>query len=436
MKKFSTQVLKQLVATPWTNPDAGFVAWPYNKSTDWLWYYLDSAGVEHSLATGSGGWTGWQRSKTAKSTWVVYQAWPAWWIIVFEANYLWWSVVSDANPTPTTVVWTWLVNWAGMTTVPILPNMYYQVNSSYWPIDFYEIGNVYSNNFGYVIQDSTMTGTTPLVITDTRISTQTPYNIYYTSNPVWHITRTLANWSLTLVSDNAANTMAIRIIFFEMGTGKQYAVWNQTLTWVWPRVISDARITTTTPVNIYPRTAPVWNVTAVSGAGTITISSTWTEVWVVVDYIVFFNSDSIIDWVMEDTTLNDADMFIRKDSVSGEDKSVKRSDMKTIIWAWDGMYTALSLSASPSVSASHQFTNWRVLVYWSISMATWDYARGGWVQISSDNSSWQTIYAAWWWSNWTISFSVVVPNNRYVRVYADYNSGYYWGASIYWYSNI
>lgn len=183
----------------------------------------------------------------------------------------------------------------------------------------------------YLLLTDTLTGTTPLDIVDTRILVDTPYLLFYETQPAGNITRTLTNGQLAIVSDNAGDTMDVTVVFFGIGPGRQYMKADTSLTGAGPWVINDSRVTATTPVAIMPRTTPVGYLTAVTGAGTITISSTGTEIGVIADYIVFLDTVNYSDSMPENAVLNDNDMFFRKGAVSGEDEAVKRSAMKVML---------------------------------------------------------------------------------------------------------
>jgi hypothetical protein len=88
----------------------------------------------------------------------------------------------------------------------------------------------------------------------------------------------------------------------------------------------DTRITANTPVNIYPRTASVGYLTAHTETGKIVISSTGTEVGVIVDYAIFFDTNSFLDGYPYDGTLADTDLFIR--SKAGVDSTIDWASMK------------------------------------------------------------------------------------------------------------
>ena len=59
-----------------------------------------------------------------------------------------------------------------------------------------------------------MTGTPPEVdIADTRITDTTKYVIFYETQPVGNITRTLTNGNLHIASDNNADTLDVKVVF-------------------------------------------------------------------------------------------------------------------------------------------------------------------------------------------------------------------------------
>lgn len=58
-----------------------------------------------------------------------------------------------------------------------------------------------------------MTGVTPVDVVDTRITDITPYLVFYETEPVGQITRTLTNGQLEIVSDSALDTMDFRVLF-------------------------------------------------------------------------------------------------------------------------------------------------------------------------------------------------------------------------------
>jgi len=59
-----------------------------------------------------------------------------------------------------------------------------------------------------------MAGTPPVVdIADTRITDTTPYLVFYETEPVGQITRTLTNGNLHIASDNNADTLDVKVVF-------------------------------------------------------------------------------------------------------------------------------------------------------------------------------------------------------------------------------
>lgn len=140
----------------------------------------------------------------------------------------------------------------------------------------------------YTIEDGTMDGTTPVVISDPRIELDTPFNIYYETEPAWNITRTLGAGTITLVSDDPADTMDFRLVIFWFGNKTTYIQSEViTLDGAWPRVISDSRISADTPVNLFPLQEPTGYLTIVAGAWEVTITSSASETNLEVRYIGF-----------------------------------------------------------------------------------------------------------------------------------------------------
>ncbi len=156
-----------------------------------------------------------------------------------------------------------------------------------------------TNNAWYDIFDSVVNGTTPVVINDSRIDTETPFNIYFESEPAGNITKTLAPGSLTIVSDDVADTMNFRIVAFNMWTDTYITSEIQTLDGAWPWVINDGRVSEDSPVNLFPLTDPSWFLTVEAGDGTLTITSSWTESNLEAKYIIFEEVPdmwAILDW--------------------------------------------------------------------------------------------------------------------------------------------
>lgn len=260
----------------------------------------------------------------------------------------------------------------------------------------------------YIIEDQTMDGLTPVTIVDSRITDVTPYNVYFETAPAGTITKTLTNGQLELVSDYAGDTMDFRVIFFDIGPGKQYLLANTTLTWAGPWVISDFRITATTPANVYPRTAPVGNITAATSAGELTISSTGTEAWVVVDYIIFFDSDALSDGMPYNATLADDDVFFRKWDGSWVDEAVKFSDMKSQIIAWVTPWPwTWSFVVPWAWQSFHCFSlityPWSIL-WTDVWLIPWRYTSSNIILLANPTwehyNSWNKQEILWWWSPW------------------------------------
>jgi hypothetical protein len=62
-----------------------------------------------------------------------------------------------------------------------------------------------------------MAGTPPEVdIADTRITDTTPYLVFYETEPVGQITRTLTNGNLNIVSDDNADTLDVKVLFWNI----------------------------------------------------------------------------------------------------------------------------------------------------------------------------------------------------------------------------
>ena len=184
----------------------------------------------------------------------------------------------------------------------------------------------------YLLLTGTMAGTPPEVdITDSRITDITPYLVFFETQPVGNITRTLTSGNLNIASDDNADTLDVTVVFWDIGPAREYMKGNATLTGAGPWTVTDPRITATTPAFICPRTTPVGYITATCGAGVMTISSTGTEVGVIVDYIITLDTTNYSDAMPYNATLDDDDMFFRKGNVSGDDEALKWSDIKTEI---------------------------------------------------------------------------------------------------------
>jgi hypothetical protein len=59
-----------------------------------------------------------------------------------------------------------------------------------------------------------MAGTPPDVdIADTRITDVTPYLVFFETQPVGNITKTLTNGNLNIASDDNADTLDVKVVF-------------------------------------------------------------------------------------------------------------------------------------------------------------------------------------------------------------------------------
>jgi len=155
-----------------------------------------------------------------------------------------------------------------------------------------------TNNAGYDIFDSSLNWLTTVVINDSRITEDTPFNVYFESEPTGNITKEAHNWNITIVSDDASDTMAFRVVAFNMWADTYITSDVHTLDWAWPRTIVDWNITVDTPVNLFPIGTPAGYLTVEAEAGQITITSTATETSLDVKYIAFtsLSAGSILDW--------------------------------------------------------------------------------------------------------------------------------------------
>lgn len=188
-----------------------------------------------------------------------------------------------------------------------------------------DIGN------NYLILTGTMAGTPPEVdIADTRITDTTPYVIFYETQPVGNITRTLTNGNLHIASDNNADTLDVRVVFMGIWPARQYMKWVFAFTGTTHQIL-DPRITASSAVVAMPRPTPVGYITGSTDVGEINFASTGTEIWVIVDYVVFNDGVAFSDWMAYNATLDDDDILFRKSVVSGADEAFKVSDLKTNI---------------------------------------------------------------------------------------------------------
>lgn len=164
------------------------------------------------------------------------------------------------------------------TTEQVLSRAWERVDQTWWA------GGITA----YTIEDGTMDGTTPVVISHPQIELDTPFNIYYESEPVGNITRTLGAGTITIVSDDPADAMNFRLVIFWFGNKTTYIQSEViTLDGAWPRVISDSRILADTPVNLFPLQEPTGYLTIVAGAWEVTITSSASETNLEVRYIGF-----------------------------------------------------------------------------------------------------------------------------------------------------
>jgi len=189
-----------------------------------------------------------------------YQAW----VLVQEE----WSDVAQAKT----------LNFKGSVTV---------TETAPWVVDIDITGWTWGITAYDVVSD-TMTGVTPVVISDARIQTDTPFNIYFDTQPVGNITRTLAAWSISIVSDNALDVMGFTLVIFGFGNKTTYVQsWTQTLNGAGPWTIVDARISADTPVNLFPLTVPAGFLTIEAQAWSVLITSSATETNLDIRYIGF-----------------------------------------------------------------------------------------------------------------------------------------------------
>lgn len=288
----------------------------------------------------------------------------------------------------------------------------------------------------YLILTWAMAGTPPVVdIADTRITDTTPYLVFYETEPVGQITRTLTNGNLNIVSDDNADTLDVKVLFWNIWPARNYMKGNTTLTGAWPWVISDARFTNTSPVMIMPRTTPVWYITAVSWAWTVTISSTWTEVGVIVDYICTLDTNSIIDWLPMIPSVSDTDMILIKETATWLDKAATIADLKTKVggmWWYEAPITTLNLSVVAPTgnvnSSTHSpVSNERANITFSVSIGShWGgYSRSILFQESDDELVWNTIWSDTvnytWWESRTTTLNLDLFAGKHYRTRTEYS---------------
>lgn len=188
------------------------------------------------------------------------------------------------------------------------------------------IDNIWNN---YLILTGTMAGTPPDVdITDTRITDTTPYLVFFETQPVGNITRTLTNGNLHIESDDNADTLDVKVVFMGIWPARQYMKWVFAFTGTTHQIL-DPRIIASSAVVAMPRPTPVGYITGSTDVGEINFSSTGTEIWVIVDYVVFNDGVAFSDWMAYNATLSDDDIMFRKNSATGVDEAFKVSDLTT-----------------------------------------------------------------------------------------------------------
>ena len=77
-------------------------------------------------------------------------------------------------------------------------------------------GGTNTSSDNYLILNTTLAGTTPVDIVDTRITDITPFMVYPISQPAGVITPTLTNGQLELVSSDAGDTMDVYVVFWNI----------------------------------------------------------------------------------------------------------------------------------------------------------------------------------------------------------------------------
>ena len=146
----------------------------------------------------------------------------------------------------------------------------------------------------YEILSGTMSGLTPVKVIDSRISVDTPYNIYFETQPAGHISRTTIWGKITLVSDDAGDTMNFKIVAFWFGSNSGYATGTGVFNGAWPVTVVDSRIHAGTPVNVYPATGVVGYRTVVASEGSFEISSTASETNIGFSWIAFTDEPQVV----------------------------------------------------------------------------------------------------------------------------------------------
>ena len=244
------------------------------------------------------------------------------------------------------------------TTEQVLARSWERVDQTWWA------GGITA----YTIEDGTMDGTTPVVISHPQIELDTPFNIYYESEPVGNITRTLGAGTITVVSDDPADTMNFRLVIFGFGNKTTYVQSGvETLNWAWPRVITDSRISADTPVNLFPLQEPTGYLTIVAGDWEVTISSSASETNLEVRYIGF---TELSVW----SILNDAyGVAWATDETNGASRKAIYDQIEAIAPGWvigwnKTIDTVVWLSVTWATSAWVLFANsW--FLYWQYTWA-------------------------------------------------------------------
>lgn len=242
----------------------------------------------------------------------------------------------------------------------------------------------------YEIFDGTLTGLTPVDISDIRIDVDTPYNIYYETQPAGTITRTTTGGNIQLVSDNAGDTMNFRIVAFGFGSNSGYATWSTTLTGAGPWTVTDARIAANTPINLYPDTNVVGYLTLEASAWSFEITSTGTEVGTVVQWIAFTttNNNLVSDEAYWPTWDNITDIAPSKNAVYDKIESIV---WQTIAWTgiiFSGAYTNQATEITHNLNvlqADVEAGRYAISIVWTV----WSPGDSVYFPI------WRT---SWWWN--------------------------------------
>ena len=313
------------------------------------------------------------------------------------------------------------VGWGGWNPKPSdldainLPVDGYIAQKATWVDQFERVANWWWA-VNYEIFDSTMTGLTPVDIVDARIDVDTPYNIYYETQPAGTITRTEIGGKITLVSDNAGDTMNFRIICFWFGSNSGYATGSTTLTGAGPWTIVDSRITSSTPVNLYPDTNVVGYLTVQAQAGQFVISSTGTEVGTVVQWIAFTstNVNPVSDETYGPTWDSVVDQAPSKNAVYD-----KLETMSGSIGNADVIFFSRDITAATAtITYSHSL--WRIpnIIEFFAQTNTASVWIVNWYCLS--NGTQWCLYGKNWYETYTTSFAQQYENNGYPTDYTTW----------------